>query len=47
MVDKEPRDIEMSVEACQMEWSPPTLVLSCSVGAVLDEEVCDIEVTPL
>jgi hypothetical protein len=28
-----------------MEWSPTKLVLGFCVGAVLDEELCDIEMT--
>ena len=30
-----------------MEWGRPTLVLGCCVGAVLNEEPCEIEMTPL
>jgi hypothetical protein len=29
-----------------MEWSQPDMVLGCHIGAVLDEELCEIEKTP-
>jgi hypothetical protein len=28
-----------------MEWSPPTLILGRYIGAVLDEQLRDIEIT--
>ena len=46
VLEEEPSEIEMTIEECPMERSPPILVLVCCVGAVLDEEPCKVEMAP-
>ena len=45
MFNEELCEIEMTPLRCLMERSPPTLVLGCRAGTVLDKETCEIEIT--
>ena len=43
--DEEPCNIEMAIVGCVMGCIWPSLV-GCHIGAVLDEESCEIEIYP-
>jgi hypothetical protein len=47
VVDEEPCDIGVAVEGRRMERCPPILVMGCHVGAMLDEDLCDIEMNQM
>src|SRR5229473_488211 len=47
VLDKEPRDFQMSIFRCQMQRSQPVLVLGCWICAVLDKELRDFQMTIL